>query len=127
SLVPFVYKLAVSMKLPPASRNASYTFRASSFAAPQPQSLPKVIVPRAASDTRRPEFPSSLYFILFSLFNCYLDLHYSLTFPSRRQRYHRQRFAGSFGRFSLRFACFSLSFLLRFLAVFHSVTMPNYF
>src|ERR1700720_983324 len=50
SLVPFVYRLAVSIKLPPASRKASYTFRASSLAAPQPQSSPKVIVPSASSD-----------------------------------------------------------------------------
>src|SRR5215467_7956361 len=66
SLAPLVYRLAVSMKLPPASRKALYTFCASSLAAPQPQSSPKVIVPSAASDTRSPEFPSSLYFI-FSL------------------------------------------------------------
>src|SRR5262245_54791570 len=51
------------MKLPPASRKALYTFCASSLAAPQPQSSPKVIVPRAISDTLSPEFPSSLYFI----------------------------------------------------------------
>src|SRR5437879_5108432 len=61
-----VYTLAVSMKLPPASRNASYTFLASSFAAPQPQSSPKVMVPSAASETRSPECPSSLYFTTFS-------------------------------------------------------------
>ena len=62
SLVPFVYTLAVSMKLPPASRKASYTFRASSFEAPQPQSSPKVIVPSAASETRSPLLPKSRYF-----------------------------------------------------------------
>src|SRR5882672_547747 len=113
------------MKLPPASRKASYTFRASSFAAPQPQSSPKVIVPRAASDTRSPEFPSSLYFILFSLFNCRLNLRCPLTFPSCRQRRRRQRYARLPGRLPLTFARFPLSFLLRFLALFHSVTMPN--
>src|SRR5882672_7531669 len=63
SLEPFVYKLAVSIKLPPAARNASYTFRASSLAAPQPQSSPKVIVPSAASETRRPLLPKSRYFM----------------------------------------------------------------
>src|SRR6185369_856915 len=66
SLVPLVYRLAVSMKLPPASRKASYTFRASSFAAPQPQSSPKVIVPSAASETRSPLLPKSLYLICIS-------------------------------------------------------------
>src|SRR5215468_4786442 len=127
SLAPLVYKLAVSMKLPPASRKALYTFCASSLAAPQPQSSPKVIVPSAASDTRRPEFPSSLYFIFFSLFNCRLTLRCPLTFPSCRQRRRRQRYARWLGRLPLTFASFLLSSLLRFLAVFHSVTMPNYF
>src|SRR5579862_1791614 len=61
SLVPLVYRLAVSMKFPPASRNASYTFRASSFAVPQPQSSPNVIVPSANSETRRPLLPKSRY------------------------------------------------------------------
>jgi hypothetical protein len=36
---------------------------ASFFAEPYPQSSPKVMVPRQISDTRNPEFPSSLYFI----------------------------------------------------------------
>src|SRR4030095_4688859 len=67
SLVPFVYKLAVSTKLPPASRKASYTFRDSSLAAPQPQSSPKVIVPSAASETRSPLLPKSRYRIEISL------------------------------------------------------------
>ena len=49
------------MKSPPASRKASYTFRASSFAAPQPQSSPRVIVPSAASETRSPLLPKSRY------------------------------------------------------------------
>src|SRR5580700_7247110 len=54
------------MKLPPASRKASYTFRDSSLAAPQPQSSPKVIVPSAASETRSPLLPKSRYFIRIS-------------------------------------------------------------
>src|SRR4051812_40845662 len=49
------------MKLPPASRKASRTFRLSSFDDPQPQSSPKVIVPRQSSETRRPDLPSSRY------------------------------------------------------------------
>src|SRR5580658_7797066 len=53
--------LAVSMKLPPALRKASYTLRASSLAVPQPQSSPKVMVPSAASETRRPLLPKSRY------------------------------------------------------------------
>src|SRR6202030_2196570 len=56
------------MKLPPASRKASYTFRASSLAAPQPQSSPKVIVPSAVSETRSPLLPKSRYFIMNLLF-----------------------------------------------------------
>jgi hypothetical protein len=52
--------LAVSTKLPPASRKASKIRRLSSFEAPQPQSSPKVIVPRQISDTRRPLRPRSL-------------------------------------------------------------------
>src|SRR6516165_4539589 len=49
------------MKLPPASRKASRTRRLSSFDEPQPQSSPKVIVPRQSSETRRPDLPSSRY------------------------------------------------------------------
>ncbi len=59
SLVPFVYTLAVSMKLPPASKKASRTWRLSSFDDPQPQSSPKVMVPRQSSETLRPDLPSS--------------------------------------------------------------------
>src|SRR4030095_5503114 len=60
SLEPFVYTFAVSMKFPPASRHGSQRLRASPFAAPQPHSSPNVIVPNAASDTRRPLLPNSL-------------------------------------------------------------------
>src|SRR5579871_1413094 len=49
------------MKLPPVSRKASYTFRASSLAEPQPQSSPKVMVPSAASETRSPLLPNNRY------------------------------------------------------------------
>src|SRR5215469_718595 len=63
SLLPLVHMLAVSMKLPPDSRYASYNFFASSLPAPHPQSSPKVMAPSATSETRNPEFPSSLYFI----------------------------------------------------------------
>ena len=48
-------------EIAPASRKASYTFRASSLAAPQPQSSPKVMVPSAASETRSPLLPKSRY------------------------------------------------------------------
>ena len=58
SLVPFVYRLAVSTKFPPAARNASYMARLSSLPAPQPQSSPNVMVPRHSSETRRPLRPS---------------------------------------------------------------------
>jgi hypothetical protein len=56
-----------------------------------------------------------------------LNPHYSLTFPGGGQRYHRQRFARLPWRLALTFARFLLSSLLRFLAVFHSVTMPKSF
>ena len=69
SLVPLVYRLAVSTKLPPASANASKILRLSSFDAPQPHSSPNVIVPRHSSETRRPVFPSSLYRIAYLLSN----------------------------------------------------------
>jgi hypothetical protein len=62
SLRPPLYRLAVSMKLPPASRKPSYTRRLSSFSTPQP-GIPNVIAPSASSDTRRPLFPSNRYFI----------------------------------------------------------------
>src|SRR3990172_7114780 len=61
SLVPPVYRFAVSTKFPPASTYASKIFRLSSFDAPQPHSSPNVIVPRHSSETRSPVFPSSLY------------------------------------------------------------------
>src|SRR5262245_39283442 len=50
------------MKLPPASRKPSYTLRLSSFSTPQP-GIPNVIAPSASSETRRPLWPSSRYFI----------------------------------------------------------------
>src|SRR5512139_3095899 len=61
SLVPLVYRFAVSTKFPPASAKASKIFRLSSFEDPQPHSSPKVIVPRHSSETRNPVLPSSLY------------------------------------------------------------------
>jgi hypothetical protein len=51
---------AVSTKLPPASAKASKMLRLSSFEAPQPHVSPKVIVPSASSETRRPLAPKSL-------------------------------------------------------------------
>src|SRR5580700_10810601 len=57
------------MKLPPASRKASYTLRASSLGAPQPQSSPNVIAPSATSDTRSPLLPKSLYRIITLLYH----------------------------------------------------------
>src|SRR6266446_6315025 len=53
------------------SRKALYTFCASSLGAPQPQSSPKVMVPRANSDTRNPDLPRSRYFIV--TFDVFLD------------------------------------------------------
>src|SRR6202040_893107 len=64
------------MKLPPASRNESYTFRASSFAEPSPRSSPKVMAPSAASETRSPLLPKSRYRIGISF----------LRYPSQRLR-----------------------------------------
>src|ERR1700730_10441850 len=66
------------MKFPPASRKASYTFRASSLAVPQPHSSPKVMVPRAASETRSPEFPKSRYLIAIFLFPFLEGLFFAL-------------------------------------------------
>src|SRR5579863_10637257 len=63
SLVPSLYILAVSKKLPPASAYASIMAKLVSLSAPQPFSVPKPIVPRHNSETLRPERPSSLYFI----------------------------------------------------------------
>src|SRR5512141_1736457 len=60
SLVPPVYRFAVSTKFPPASAYASKIPRLSSFDAPQPHSSPNVIVPRHSSETRRPVLPSNL-------------------------------------------------------------------
>src|SRR5512139_2795339 len=68
SLVPLVYRFAVSTKFPPASANESKIFRLSSFVDPQPHSSPKVIVPRHSSDTLSPVFPSSLYRIASASF-----------------------------------------------------------
>src|SRR5713226_6523895 len=42
-------------------------FCASAFGEPHPNSSPKVIVPRAASETRSPHLPSNLYFIIVFL------------------------------------------------------------
>ena len=55
------------MKLPPASKKASRIWRLSSFDEPQPQSSPKVIVPRHSSETRRPDLPSNRYRIIDGL------------------------------------------------------------
>src|SRR5687768_3293994 len=46
------------MKLPPASANVRTIRPHSSSSAPQPQSVPKVIVPRQSSDTRSPLRPN---------------------------------------------------------------------
>ena len=46
------------MKLPPASANAATIRAHSASSAPQPQSVPKVIVPRASSETRSPLRPN---------------------------------------------------------------------
>src|SRR5712671_5147965 len=42
-------------------------FCASAFGEPHPHSSPKVIVPRAASETRSPLLPSNLYFMFLLL------------------------------------------------------------
>ena len=70
--------LAVSMKLPPASRKASYTFRASSLAVPQPQSSPKVIVPSAASENSQSAVSQkSIFHMTSPLFRtCFLVYYY---------------------------------------------------
>ena len=44
----------------------SWTFLASSFAVPYPHSSPNVMVPKAASDARRPLLPNNLNFIIVS-------------------------------------------------------------
>src|SRR5271157_1310530 len=49
------------MKLPPASKKASRICRLSSLDEPQPQSSPKVMVPRHNCETRRPDLPRSRY------------------------------------------------------------------
>ena len=54
------YMRAVSMKLPPASTYRSNRRCADCSSAPQPHSVPKVIVPSAIGLTRRPERPSRL-------------------------------------------------------------------
>ena len=61
SLLPLVYRLAVSIKLPPAETKASNIWRLVSLGAPQPQSSPKVIVPKHNSETRSPLLPNNLY------------------------------------------------------------------
>src|SRR4030095_5118888 len=79
----------------------------------------------------------TLYFILFLswlgllLIACSLTQRFSalpdcsLTFPGGGQRNDRQRFARLPWRLAFPFARFLLSSPLRFLAVFHSVNMPN--
>ncbi len=64
-----------------AQYNVSKIRRLSSFLAPQPQSSPKVIVPRQISDTRNPLFPSNLYFIDFLMIERF-HLLFSIAGPS---------------------------------------------
>src|SRR5215471_19678348 len=49
------------MRVPPAAANSSNCLPLSLSEAPQPQSVPKVIVPSASSLTRSPELPSNVY------------------------------------------------------------------
>src|SRR5262249_62158872 len=49
------------MRVPPASAKISNCLALSVSGAPQPQSVPKVIVPSASSLTRSPELPSNVY------------------------------------------------------------------
>src|SRR5262249_5838621 len=49
------------MRVPPAAANSSNCLALSLSDAPQPQSVPKVIVPSASSLTRSPELPSNVY------------------------------------------------------------------
>ena len=60
SAEPLVYRLAVSIRVPPSSANSSNCLALSLSYAPQPQSVPKVMVPRASSLTRRPDWPSNV-------------------------------------------------------------------
>src|ERR1700757_755067 len=55
--------LAVSRKLPPALAKVSMMEKLAVLSAPQPDSVPKPMVPRQSSDTFRPVRPRSLYFM----------------------------------------------------------------
>src|SRR5260370_11166094 len=81
---------AVSMKLPPASLNASYIRRDSSLDAPQPRSSPKVMVPRHNSETRNPLWPNSLYRMDGSLLQMLQGLDDSMRYVLR-ELCHRLR------------------------------------
>ena len=96
-------------------------FCASSFAAPHPQSSPKVIVPSAASETRSPQCPGSLYFITFLSGVCLLSISGSLHTKPSRLRYRSQApgnaavgrdFRTGFGAVCLRRTGFVFSFFL---------------
>src|SRR5579863_736804 len=69
SLFPLVYPSAVSTKFPPFSRYRLNIAREGSSSAPQPHSVPNVMVPRLKGLTRNPERPSVTYSLSFILWS----------------------------------------------------------
>src|SRR5215470_1202303 len=64
------------MKFAPESRNALKIWRDESSALPQPQSVPKVMVPRQKRETRSPLRPSKTYWLLIFTSISPMDLNY---------------------------------------------------